>query len=64
MYYICNMKNKKEKIVTIRISEKEYDILNKNADLGRGIDYSDGSSSNLSLFDWIYEPKKEPNYDK
>ncbi len=32
MYYICNMKNKKEKIVTIRISEKEYDILNKNAD--------------------------------
>ena len=29
MYYICNMK--KEKIVTIRISEEEYDILIKEA---------------------------------
>ena len=25
-----------------------------------GIDYSDGSSSNLSLYPWIYEPNKDP----
>lgn len=57
-YFFKNI-DKKTKIP----SEISY-ILNKNEDLGRGIDYSDGSSSNLSLFDWIYEPKKKPNYDK
>jgi len=44
------------------IPVKIFNVLIKpyTHELTPGIDYSDGSSGNLSLFPWIYEPNEDP----
>ncbi len=75
--YNTNVKNYLSKITELKLKTVLPEVVmsrldsalhgpnNYNRILSKGIDYSNGNSSNLSLFDWIYEKPEDfrKNYD-